>query len=189
MEAHRRGSSGPGLQSDELLVRLLPDQPQTYVSAAPTVQVPFAHIAGIPVQIKRAQSWRKLMATQLAALLNRPVLVAIPVVFADAEARRCRLVAAEQSGLWLVSAELADAVQPRAERAETQAPPAIFVPFAQIAAVVPVAPEAAATVELKAAVAAGSTPGPGPTLPAAAAPAAVAAAPKRSSTTTSKPPQ
>ncbi len=79
------------------------------------------------------------MATQLAASLNRNVLVAIPAVFADIEARLCWLVAAEPSGLWLVSAELADAVQPRAERAKSETPPAIFVPFAQIAAVVPVA--------------------------------------------------
>ena len=64
------------------------------------------------------QSRRRLMTTQLAALLNGTVLVAIPALFADTEARRCRLVAVEQFGLWLVSAELAHAVQPGAKREE-----------------------------------------------------------------------
>jgi hypothetical protein len=131
------------------------------------------------------------MSYLLSRYVSETVLVAIPGVFADIEARRCRLVAAEQSGLWLVSAELAHAVQPRAKRAKTEVPPAIFVPFAQIAAIVPVAPEAAATVGLKpAAVAAESRPAAGstPTTGSTPGPAATAA-PKRSSTKTSKPPQ
>jgi hypothetical protein len=48
------GVEVPGLwlQADELSVRLLPDQLQTYVSAAPIVFVPFAHIAGVLIPTK-----------------------------------------------------------------------------------------------------------------------------------------
>jgi hypothetical protein len=70
--------------------------------------------------------------------VNQMVLVAIPALFADPAARRCRLVAAEPSGLWLVSEDLARAVQPVAKHGKTEAPPVIFVPFAQIAAVLTV---------------------------------------------------
>ncbi len=133
------------------------------------------------------QPRRRLMAPQLNASLNRPVLVAIPALFADTEVRRCRLVGVEPSGLWLVAVELANAIQPRAERAgaETEAPPAIFVPFAQIAAVVPVAAAPVdAAIGLKPAAAAESTRPTGSTPPLAAT-----APPKPSNTKTSKPPQ
>jgi hypothetical protein len=79
------------------------------------------------------------MATQLSASLNKIILVAIPALFGDLAARRCRLVAAEPSGLWLVSEDLARAVQPEAKQGKTEVVAAIFVPFAQIAAVLPVA--------------------------------------------------
>lgn len=98
------------------------------------------------------------MTTQLSASLNKTILVAIPALFGDPAARRCRLVAAEPSGLWLVSEDLARAVQPDAKGENTEVVPAIFVPFAQIAAVLPVAAApAAASVGLKPATAAPAT--------------------------------
>jgi hypothetical protein len=89
------------------------------------------------------------VAPTLSSLLNKTILVAIPALFADAHARSCRLVAAEPSGLWLVSEDLARAVQPEVKHGKTEAPPAIFVPFAQIAAVLPVVAPVAADVGLK----------------------------------------
>ena len=100
------------------------------------------------------------MSANLSQQLNKTILVSIPALFADPAARRCRLVAAEPSGLWLVSDDLARAVQPEAKHGKAEVVTAIFVPFAQIAAVLPVTdPPVAEGVGLKPATAAPATRG------------------------------
>jgi hypothetical protein len=87
------------------------------------------------------------MALNISSLLNRTALVACPSLFGNPEARACRIVAAEAFGVWLVSEELSARVLPHAHRQrDTSAvPQPIFVPFAQIAAIVPMAPAASTT--------------------------------------------
>jgi hypothetical protein len=99
------------------------------------------------------------MTPTLSSVLNKTVLVAIPTLFGDARARSCRLVAAETQGLWLISDELSARVLPDAKGEKSSAGPAVFVPFAQIAAVVPLTPPST-SVGLKPASAASAKPAP-----------------------------
>jgi hypothetical protein len=117
------------------------------------------------------------VAIQLFSLTNKTVLVAIPALFGDVEARRCQIAAAEAFGVWLVSKELSARVLPHAERERDKSAAAlpIFVPFAQIAAIVPLPPTASATAGLKPASASSA---------ASATSAASAASPQASATTT-----
>jgi hypothetical protein len=82
------------------------------------------------------------VAIQLFSLMNKTVLVSIPTLFGDAEARACWIVAAEAFGVWLISEALAARVLPPAERERDKSAAAqpIFVPFAQIGAIVPLQP-------------------------------------------------
>jgi hypothetical protein len=82
------------------------------------------------------------MAPSILGSLNKTILVAIPALFGNTEARRCTLIAIEPFGLWLVSGDLIRALQPDAKHQkpnETEAAPAIFIPFGQIVALLPVA--------------------------------------------------
>ncbi len=96
------------------------------------------------------------MATQLVALKNQTVLVSIPTLFGDSEARQCRILAAEPFGVWLVSNELTARVLPHGAPDQSRAGPAIFVPFAQIGAIVAIEPAPNPSLGLKPAAAAGS---------------------------------
>jgi hypothetical protein len=73
------------------------------------------------------------MISTLGHYLNCDLLVAIPAVFDDATPRLCKLMGIEAAGLWLVGAELADRAAPSRDRE----PASIFVPFAQIAFLLP----------------------------------------------------
>jgi hypothetical protein len=101
------------------------------------------------------------------------ILVSIPALFADARAHSCRLVAAETHGLWLVSDELSQLVLVQGRRKKDAVAPAILVPFAQIAAIVPVVQAPVATIGLKPATAATTTTK--PPAPAASTPTKPAA--------------
>jgi hypothetical protein len=108
------------------------------------------------------------VAPALSSLLNKTILVAIPALFADAHACSCRLVSLEAHGLWLVSDELSRKVLGEGKRKKDTVISAIFVPFAQIAAIIPVAQAAVGTAGLRPAAAATAA----PPAPAACAPAA-----------------
>ncbi len=107
------------------------------------------------------------MAIQLSSLKNKTVLVSIPALFGDSEARQCQVVAAEPFGVWLVSGDLSARVLPHGAPEKSTAAPAIFVPFAQIGAIVAIEPAPNPTLGLKPAAAAGS-PAAAPAAPAAA---------------------
>lgn len=78
------------------------------------------------------------MAPNIADYLNRTVLASIPTLFADSEVHRCRLIGLEGFGVWLNSDELSRRVVPaRAKRGTATVAADIFVPFAQIGAIVP----------------------------------------------------
>jgi hypothetical protein len=110
------------------------------------------------------------MPLTLRNCVNRTTLISIPLLFGDNEARSCRIVATEVFGVWLVSDELSARVLPRARHGadKSAAAQAIFVPFAQIAAIVPVASTPSAATGLKPASAA-SVSAPAASVPAAAA--------------------
>jgi hypothetical protein len=88
---------------------------------------------------------------QLAQYLNKSTLVSVPSLFGDAEARPGRIVAAEAFGVWLISEALAARVLPPAERERDKSAAAqpIFVPFAQIGAIVPLQPAPSESAGLK----------------------------------------
>jgi len=94
----------------------------------------------------------------LSSSLNKTVLVCIPSLFADIEARPCRIVAAEAFGLWLISRELSERLLADGKHDKDAAVQAIFVPFAQIAAIVPLVQAPVATAGLKAAASVQTTP-------------------------------
>ena len=98
------------------------------------------------------------MKPTLSSSLNRTVLVCIPSLFADTEARPCRIVAAEAFGLWLFSDELSQRLLADGKHDKDAAAQAIFVPFAQIAAIVPLVQKSVATGGLKAAASVQATP-------------------------------
>jgi hypothetical protein len=80
------------------------------------------------------------MTPSILGSLNKAILVAIPALFGNAEARRCTLIAIEPFGLWLVSDDLIHALQPDAKHQKpkaAEAASAIFIPYNQIAALVP----------------------------------------------------
>jgi hypothetical protein len=76
------------------------------------------------------------MVCKLGHLVNKPVLVSIPRIFAGAEPHPCRLVGLEAAGLWLESADLSGTTIPNTKRL----PARVFVPFAQIAYLVEAPP-------------------------------------------------
>lgn len=77
------------------------------------------------------------MAPTFTSFLNKNVLVSIPAFFGDTQARSCQLVAAEMSGLWLISGDLNARLLGHVKSTEKADPQAVFIPFAQIAALIP----------------------------------------------------
>jgi hypothetical protein len=75
------------------------------------------------------------MVPNLARYLNKSILVSIPALFEDPLCRRCRLVGAEITGLWLQSEELTGRLLPSESADLARLEPVVFVPFAQIAGV------------------------------------------------------
>lgn len=110
------------------------------------------------------------MPPKLKQYLNRTILVSIPALFEDGKCRDCVLKSIETDGLWLASPQLAARLVGRDKNVPVS-PPAVFVPLAQIAAMILPVPAAADA--------------PAATQTGDDAPAATAA-PKRSKTTPSK---
>jgi len=75
------------------------------------------------------------MTPKVAHFLNRTILVSIPSLFEDGEARPFKLLDIEAQGLWLQSDEATARLLTNEMQAYAATAPAIFVPFAQIAAV------------------------------------------------------
>lgn len=82
------------------------------------------------------------MTPNLAQYLNRTILVSIPSLFEDRMCRYFKLIGAELNGLWLQSDELTNRLlSDEASAHIAQMEPVVFVPFAQIGAVlVPTGP-------------------------------------------------
>jgi hypothetical protein len=78
----------------------------------------------------------------LNRLVNRAVLASIPALFTDGDCRLYNVLGFEHQGLWLQSDELNQRLLTEETRKCAAAAPAVFVPFAQIAAIVPAAPGA-----------------------------------------------
>jgi hypothetical protein len=72
----------------------------------------------------------------LSSLLNRTILVSMPALFGDAQAHSCQFVAAEVSGLWLLSDELCARLIGDRKSREKAEPQPVFIPFPQIAALI-----------------------------------------------------
>jgi hypothetical protein len=75
------------------------------------------------------------MTLRLSQYLNKNILVSIPALFEDGAGRPYRLLGAELNGLWLQSEELIHRLLRDDKYAYASAAPVVFVPFAQIAAV------------------------------------------------------
>ena len=75
------------------------------------------------------------MSPNLAQLINRTILVSVPAHFGDGACRSYVLLGVEPQGLWLQSEEATTRLLTPETKAYAAAAPAIFVPFAQIAAV------------------------------------------------------
>ena len=75
------------------------------------------------------------MTLRLDRYLNKDILVSIPALFDDGACRPYRLLGTELNGLWLHSEDLIQRVLREDKFAYATATPVIFVPFAQIAAV------------------------------------------------------
>ena len=76
------------------------------------------------------------MPLDLSRHLNKTLLVSIPALFEDGATRPYTLLGVEMNGLWLQSEELIDRLLRDEGRELVKLNPAVFVPFAQIAAVV-----------------------------------------------------
>jgi hypothetical protein len=75
------------------------------------------------------------MTPALKQYLNKTILVSIPHLFHDEKCRAFTLLAAEVTGLWLQSSELADKLLPEDWKDYGSAGPVVFIPFAQIGGV------------------------------------------------------
>jgi hypothetical protein len=83
------------------------------------------------------------MTPKLKQYLNRTVLVSIPSVFKHGRCHPYTLRAIEEGGLWLTSEELLDRLYPDREGTDAARHPLVYVPNAQIAALIlPVMPAA-----------------------------------------------
>ena len=77
------------------------------------------------------------MPPKLRQYLNRPIMVSIPALFEDGRCHAYILHAIEEDGLWLSSDELVARLLPEADRiGPTRLQQGVFVPSAQIAALV-----------------------------------------------------
>jgi hypothetical protein len=75
------------------------------------------------------------MIPNLARYMNKTIFVSIPVLFEDTVCRPVRLLGAELNGLWLQSDELMERLTPEEPLYATPAAAVVFIPFAQMAAV------------------------------------------------------
>ena len=75
------------------------------------------------------------MTPNLNQYVNKSILVSIPALFDDGACRPYTLLGADVTGLWLYSEELTRRLLAEDERGYSSAGPVVFVPFAQIAAV------------------------------------------------------
>jgi hypothetical protein len=123
------------------------------------------------------------MSPKVKQFFNRSILVSIPALFEDGECRAHALRSIEAERLWLTSDELTERLLADRERNAAETTPVIFVPAAQIAAVLPPAApsaqptEATATPAETGAVATGAgAPKPTKDAPAEAAPKRAGAA-------------
>jgi hypothetical protein len=73
-----------------------------------------------------------VVVSLLRYLVNKSILVSIPVIFGSRELRRCLLVSVDVAGLWLQSEAFAEFAGDNA--ALSSAP--VFIPFAQITCLV-----------------------------------------------------
>ena len=75
------------------------------------------------------------MTLRLSHSTNRNILLSIPSLFEDGKCRPFKLLAAELHGLWLESDALTERLRPDDFGEYASGSTAVFVPFAQIAAV------------------------------------------------------
>lgn len=75
------------------------------------------------------------MTPNLTQYLGKSILVSIPALFDDCVCRACTLVGIEFQGLWLQSEELAEQLLHGVKHPYSDAEPAVFVPYAQIAGI------------------------------------------------------
>jgi hypothetical protein len=87
---------------------------------------------------------RAIMPPKLKQYLNRTILVSIPALFEDGKCRAYTLHTIEADGLWLSSNTLADRLLPKHKEKTAAAKQLVFVPSAQIAAIVLPQPSAQA---------------------------------------------
>ena len=122
------------------------------------------------------------MPPKLSQYLNRSILVSIPALYDDGKCRAYTLRGADSNGVWLYSQELVKRLLLVHDESVAATDPAIFVPYAQIAALILAAPSpavpsaetdnTAAGARNTSATAASTTPKPpAPTSPKAASPA------------------
>jgi hypothetical protein len=76
------------------------------------------------------------MTPRLRQYLNRIILVAVPAIFSDGRCHPYTLHAIEEDGLWLASDALLDRLCPDHESANAVNRPLVYVPSAQIAALI-----------------------------------------------------
>jgi hypothetical protein len=75
------------------------------------------------------------MNLSLGRYLNKTILVSIPALFEDGACRPYWLLGAELNGLWLQSDDLTSRLLKEDRQGYASTAPVIFVPFAQILAV------------------------------------------------------
>ena len=87
------------------------------------------------------------MTFRLSQSINQTILLSIPSLFEDGKCKPFKLLAAELHGLWLESDALTERLRPDDFGEYASGSTAVFVPFAQIAAVLVVtaAPRPAAS--------------------------------------------
>jgi hypothetical protein len=83
------------------------------------------------------------MPSKLKQYLNHIILVSIPALFQDGRCRPHTLQAIETDGLWLSSDELTARLLPEADHKIAESKQPVFVPAAQIAAIILPPPAAA----------------------------------------------
>ncbi len=76
------------------------------------------------------------MTPQVQQYLDKTILVSIPALFDDGKCRPFKLLGVEVPGLWLQADDLTARLLPDRLQAYASAEPMVFVPFAQIAAIV-----------------------------------------------------
>jgi hypothetical protein len=76
------------------------------------------------------------MPPKLRQYVNRTILMSIPALFEDGQCRPHTLRSIETDGLWISSDELTDRLLPKTDRHAMHSPQLVFVPAAQIAAII-----------------------------------------------------